>query len=141
MFDCGDGSNATDQLAFVVGHTTGNQQIVFAGHGKGVAVPQVKWLGGLDVVVVVAEQCRVTRAFGFGIHHGITGGRNNLRIQADCAEEFGDMCCAGIDALALSSDTRNGAEVAEHPDKALEVLVDIGVYTLERGGHWWYLVE
>ena len=139
MFDRCDCRNATDQFAFVVGHTTSNQQIVFAGHGKGIAVPQVKWLGGLDIVVVVAQQCRVTGAFGFGIDDGITGGRDELGIQPDCAEEFSDTRCAGIDALPLGCHAGDGAEVAEHPHEAIEVLVDIGVYTLEWGSHWLFL--
>lgn len=91
-----DAEDVGEDLAFVVGGATGGDDAVLDVRLKGVVVPEVEGVHGLDIVVAVDEDGAAAGSVGVaGGDDGVAGGGVDGGLEADGAEAVGEPIGTG----------------------------------------------
>ena len=123
-------------LALVV-HRAARVEIAVALRGfEGRRDPQIQRVGGLHIVVAIAEHGWLAgRMQPIGIDQRMTGGRDDLDIlQTRAPQAFGDELSGALHiafVLGQGADARNPDEFLQFIEQARAVLLNIGI----DGGH------
>src|SRR5262245_15151379 len=132
-----DSFEVSEVLAFIITRAASVESLPFDARLERRRFPQLKWLGGLNVVVPINHEVLSAAASrGLSEDDGMAGRFDQTRAQADLIAMVGQPLGAGFQirfVLRLSGDTGKTDVVAQFLYEAMLVFLEVVEHGLHRG--------